>query len=97
MEGRKEKSVKPATVKRGLREPAAALFAFYYEGFKGMTVGRRLWGIVLVKLFVILVVVRLFFMPDFLESRFATDEQRAAHVLECLTPAAGAMNGGRHD
>ncbi len=56
---------------------------FYAEGFRGMTVGRTLWIVILVKLFVIFAVLRLFFFPDFLAGR--SDEERAAYVLEELT------------
>ncbi|MFC2114993.1 DUF4492 domain-containing protein [Bacteroidota bacterium] len=61
------------------------IFRFYYEGFKNMTVGKRLWIIILIKLFVFFVILRLFFFPDFLESRFKTDEERGDYVLEQLT------------
>ena len=37
---------------------------FYVEGFRAMTLGRTLWAIILVKLFVMFAVVRLlFFRP----------------------------------
>ncbi len=61
------------------------IFRFYYEGFKNMTVGKRLWLIILIKLFVFFVILRLFFFPDFLKTRFNTDEQRGDYVLEQLT------------
>jgi len=28
------------------------IFRFYYDGFRGMTVGKKLWIIILIKLFV---------------------------------------------
>jgi len=37
---------------------------FYVEGFRAMTLGRTLWAIILVKLFVMFAVVRLLFFPD---------------------------------
>ena len=37
---------------------------FYSEGFSNMRLGKTLWLVVLVKLVVIFVVLRLFFMPD---------------------------------
>ena len=42
------------------------IWRFYSNGFKEMTWGRLLWLIILVKLFVIFVVLRLLFFPDFL-------------------------------
>ena len=61
------------------------VFNFYYEGFRGMTIGRTLWLIILIKLFVMFVVLKLFFFPNFLKSNFETDEQRGDYVLEQLT------------
>lgn len=39
----------------------SALWAFYAEGFRSMTTGRVLWTIILIKLFIIFVVLRVFF------------------------------------
>jgi hypothetical protein len=50
-----------------------------------MTVGKKLWIIILIKLFVFFVIMKLFFFPDFLETRFDTDEERSEYVLEQLT------------
>jgi uncharacterized membrane protein len=61
------------------------LFDFYYQGFRGMTTGKKLWIIILIKLFIIFVVLRLFFFPDFLRSNFRTDEERSNHVIDHLT------------
>lgn len=57
----------------------------YYDGFREMTVGRTLWMIILIKLFIIFAVLKFFFFPDFLSSRFADDDQRADYVRERLT------------
>lgn len=40
---------------------AAAVWNFYREGFRQMTWGRTLWVLILVKLFVMFVVLRVFF------------------------------------
>lgn len=56
---------------------------FYAEGFRSMTVGRTLWAIILLKLFILFAVLKLFFFPDFLSGK--NEEQRAAYVLEELT------------
>jgi len=50
-----------------------------------MTIGKKLWLIILIKLFIMFVVLRLFFFPDFLNSRFDTDEQKSEYVLDQLT------------
>ena len=56
---------------------------FYVDGFRAMTLVRTLWAIVLVKLFVMFAVLRLFFCPDLLAGKSAP--QQAACVLEQLT------------
>jgi len=38
-----------------------------------MTVGRTLWVIILIKLFVMFFVLRVFFFPDFLRSKFGSE------------------------
>ncbi len=41
-------------------------FYLYYDGFRSMTLGRTLWLIIAIKLFVIFVVLKLFFFPNFI-------------------------------
>lgn len=59
-----------------------SIVRFYAEGFRSMTVGRTLWAIILVKLFILFAVLRLFFFPDLLAGK--SDGERAACVLEEL-------------
>jgi len=68
---------RPALIKR--------VFRFYYDGFRNMTWGRKLWGIILVKLFIMFAILRLFFFPDILQRDFSSDEERSDHVLEQIT------------
>lgn len=60
------------------------VFRFYVDGFRSMTLGRTLWAIILVKLFVIFVLLRLVFFPDLLAGKDA--RERADYVLENLIP-----------
>lgn len=53
---------------------------FYYEGFRSMTVGKTLWVIILVKMFIFFVVMKWLFFPNILKRDYDTDEERAAHV-----------------
>lgn len=41
------------------------MFRFYVDGFRSMTVGKTLWAIILVKLFIMFAILKLFFFPDF--------------------------------
>ena len=44
-----------------------------------MTIGKVLWTIILVKLFIIFVLLKLFFFPDFL-GKFDKDESKIDYV-----------------
>lgn len=59
-------------------------FRFYVDGFRSMTLGRTLWAIILIKLFIMFAVLRLFFFPDLLAGK--SPRERAEHVLENLVP-----------
>lgn len=50
---------------------------FYYDGFCSMTLGRTLWAIILIKLFVMFFILKLFFFPSFLKG---SDEQKQNQV-----------------
>ncbi len=71
---------------------AERLYLFYRDGFRSMLLGRTLWKLVALKLFIMFAVFKLFFFPNYLEKRFHTDSERSAHVLGDLTrlPAAPA-------
>jgi len=60
------------------------IYHFYTDGFRSMTVGKNLWIIILIKLFIIFIILRLIFFPDFLKSKFSTDKQRGDYVREQL-------------
>ena len=61
------------------------IFNFYYEGFKNMTIGKRLWLIIAIKLFIMFAILKLFFFHDDLGSRYQTDEEKGNYVIEQLT------------
>ncbi|MDR2551086.1 MAG: DUF4492 domain-containing protein [Desulfobulbus sp.] len=64
------------------------IYRFYRDGFRQMTVGRTLWKIIFIKLFIMFAVLKFFFFPDFLATQFTTDAQRADYVIEQLTRSA---------
>lgn len=69
---------------------ARDIWQFYREGFRQMTWGRTLWLLILVKLFVLFVVLRVFFFPDFLNGVTDTGEEKENYVsrelIERATP-----------
>ncbi|MBR6846199.1 MAG: DUF4492 domain-containing protein [Bacteroidaceae bacterium] len=57
------------------------IFLFYYDGFRSMTIGRTLWMIIAIKLFVIFAILRVFFFQPTLHG---SDEEKADQVRENL-------------
>ena len=78
---------------KGTPDPSGLLtriYQLYRDGFRQMTLGRTLWKIIFIKLFIMFAVLKFFFFPDFLATTFSTDTQRADYVIEQLTqPAQG--------
>ena len=58
------------------------VFHLYYDGFRSMTLGKTLWAIILIKLFIIFVVLKLFFFPNFLKQH--ADGNEADYVATQL-------------
>lgn len=56
------------------------IWRFYVEGFRDMRLGKTLWGIILIKLFIMFCILRLFFFPDFLNSRTETESEKHDYV-----------------
>ena len=63
---------------------ARKVFDLYYDGFRNMTVGKTLWIVIAVKLFIIFVVLKVFFFPNFLSSH-AEEGQEADFVANELS------------
>ena len=60
------------------------LISFYSDGFRNMTIGKSLWIIILVKLFIMFIVLKIFFFPNYLKTNFKDDASRANHVRQEL-------------
>jgi len=60
-------------------------FAMYVSGFKNLTWGKPLWIIILLKLFVMFAILKVFFFPNYLNSRFDTREEKSEYVSKELT------------
>ena len=56
------------------------IIRFYVEGFKSMTVGKTLWALIILKLFIMFAILKLFYFPDLLSSNYDNDDDRAQHV-----------------
>ncbi|MCL2597007.1 MAG: DUF4492 domain-containing protein [Paludibacter sp.] len=58
------------------------IIIFYKDGFRQMTIGWTLWAIVLIKLFIMFAILKVFFFPNFLNSKGKTEQEKAAYVRE---------------
>lgn len=56
----------------------------YVDGFRNMKLGRSLWLIIIIKLVIFFAVLKLFFFPDILASKYNTDAERANAVRSAL-------------
>lgn len=54
----------------------------YVDGFRSMTVGKKLWILIIIKLIVIFALLKLFFFQDFLSRSCSTDDEKAAKVRQ---------------
>ena len=69
----------------------ARVIDLYVDGFRNMRLGKTLWAIILIKLFIIFVILKLFFFPNFL-SRNATDGDKAGYVSNELVKRGNTDN-----
>ncbi len=63
-----------------MKNPIVSIYRFYAEGFRSMKLGKTLWLIIAVKLGIMFFVLKLFFFPDILNSKFDTREEKADYV-----------------
>ena len=69
------------------------VFEFYRQGFSAMRLGKTLWGVIFVKLFVIFVLLKIFVFDENLNSTFAKDADKSDFVLRNLiNPANLGVN-----
>lgn len=64
--------------------PKFNFFTMFRDGFKSMTLGKVLWTLVIIKLIIMFLILRPFFFPNFLNSKFDTSEEKADYVNEQL-------------
>ena len=59
------------------------IISFYITGFRSMTIGKYLWIIILIKLFIMFAILKVFFFKGEL-SQYDTKEEKSRHVIEQL-------------
>jgi len=61
-------------------------FNLYKDGFGNLgSLGKKLWLIIGIKLFIMFAILKVFFFPKFLNERFETDEEKSEYVSNVLT------------
>ena len=64
-------------------------FYLYYDGFRNMTLGKTLWAIILIKLFIIFVILKIFFFPNYIKERANDGDEPefvASEMIERASP-----------
>ena len=72
-----------------MKQTVINVWRFYRDGFRSMTWGRTLWVIILLKLFIMFVILKLFFFPDFVqESSGGQSEEEfvSRELIERMAP-----------
>lgn len=60
------------------------IYNFYLDGFKNMTVGKTLWKLIFIKLFVILVFLKYFVHDTNFKKEYKTNEEKTQFVYNNL-------------
>jgi len=65
-------------------------FRFYYDRFNNMPDwSRKVWLIIIIKLFIMFAILKFFFFSDFIHSKYDNDKQRSEYVLDQLINSSG--------
>ena len=62
------------------------VFDLYYDGFRSMRLGKTLWAIILIKLFIIFAILKVFFFPDFIKEHAAKGQEAEFVATQILKP-----------
>ena len=72
--------------KKGDLSMMRRIWMLYADGFRNLPPwARSIWMIILIKVFIMFAIFKLFFFRDTLNTRFATDEERSSFVIEQIT------------
>lgn len=66
-------------------DPLQKIFNFYFTGFREMPDwGRNLWIIIILKLFIMFFILKIFFFPDVLKRNYDSNEKRSEYIIDQL-------------
>ena len=66
-----------------IKQTLKSIWNFYIEGFRNMTWGRPLWGLIFLKIIILFFVLRLFFFQPTLAGK--SESEKIDHVSTELT------------
>ena len=72
-----------------MKQTVTNIWHFYRDGFRAMTWGRVLWAIILLKLFIMFVILRLFPFPDFIREASGGENEEefvSRELIERMAP-----------
>ncbi len=64
-------------------------YDLYADGFRNMRLGRTLWAIILIKLFIMFAILKVFFFPNFLKENAPEGQEPDYVATEMIERAAG--------
>ncbi len=60
------------------------VYSFYSSGFKNMKIGKTLWKVIFIKVFLILIVLNYFVYDKSINTEFKTEREKADYVYNNL-------------
>lgn len=66
------------------------VFDLYYDGFRHMTLGKTLWAIIFIKLFIIFIILKLFFFPNYIDQHAQEGKEDSFVAKELVDRASHA-------
>lgn len=63
-------------------------FDLYYDGFRSMKLGKTLWAIILIKLFIMFAILKVFFFPNYLKQHANEGQEDAFVATELIDRSA---------
>ena len=73
------------------------VFDLYYDGFRHMRLGRTLWAIILVKLFIMFAILKVFFFPNFLKTHAGKGHEADYVAGQTLNIESSTNNNKQYD
>ena len=61
-----------------IKRALLTVWTFYRDGFREMTLGKTLWTLIIIKLFILFFILKIFFFPSFLKGK--TDDEKQQYV-----------------